>query len=415
MRSSHTQPRVRAAEANARDVGAGLRVLVVDKTAVLRNNRERYRRLVERANVVITLLAPTRWLENCVMEPYQPEPGEPYETILGVPSWPGRELRSIYYTGAMRAMRRSRPEVILMMEESFSLFALQILLLKMIFAPKAKVIFYSFNITSYKRFPYRPSWFYKALGDLVMKMCHVGLVPNRKAELVLADSSFRGRIRVLFFGINERLFRRVPRLEAREQLGLQHSGTLFLYAGRLLELKGVQDLLDAFSRLRAERDAADMRLLVVGDGDYAEPLHRRALELNLNGSVEFRRAVPIEQMSAYMSAADAFVLPSRAEWNEQFGRVNAEAMLVGTTIIGSTSGEIPEVIGDGGFIFQADDVDALKRTMERVIDDPDEVGRRRELGRERALRNYSLEGFVDGLVDLFEGLTGRTLRAKVGE
>jgi glycosyltransferase involved in cell wall biosynthesis len=104
------------------------------------------------------------------------------------------------------------------------------------------------------------------------------------------------------------------------------------------------------------------------------------------------------------------VLPSRAEWNEQFGRVNAEAMLVGTTIIGSTSGEIPGVIGDGGYIFEADDIDDLKRVMEKVLDDPRDAAIRRERGREIAMKNYSLQGFVNGLVEIFEELSGRKIR-----
>lgn len=387
-----------------------LRVLVVDKVAVLKNNRERYRRLLELANVKLTLLAPTRWLENCVMEHYQPDQGEPFETILGVPSWPGRELRSIYYNGALRAMRKSRPEVILLMEESFSLFALQVILLARIFAPSARVIFYSFNITSYIRYPYRPSWFYRLLGDTVMKMSHVGLCVSRKAERVLSESTFKGKIKVLFFGINDRLFQGIPCHEARTRLGLSPEEDIFLYAGRLLEQKGVQDLLDAFARLRTERSDRKLRLLVVGDGEYGDALHQKALSLDLDGSVEFRRAVPIEHMVSYMSAATAFVLPSRAEWNEQFGRVNAEAMLVGTTIIGSTSGEIPGVIGDGGYIFEADDIDDLKRVMEKVLDDPRDAAIRRERGREIAMKNYSLQGFVNGLVEIFEELSGRKIR-----
>ena len=391
-----------------------LRVLVVDKVAVLKNNRERYRRLHELANVKLTLLAPTRWFENCVMEEYQPDQGEPFETILGVPSWPGRELRSIYYNGALRAVRKSRPEVILLMEESFSLFALQIILLAKIFSPSAKVIFYSFNITSYTHYPYRPAWFYRVLGDTVMKMAHVGLCVSGRAERVLSESTFRGKIRILFFGINDRLFKGIPCHEARARLGLSPEEDIFLYAGRLLEQKGIQDLLDAFAGLRAARPDRKLRLLIVGDGEYGDALHQKAASLDLDGSAEFRRAVPVEHMVAYMSAATAFVLPSRAEWNEQFGRVNAEAMLVGTTIIGSTSGEIPGVIGDGGYIFEAGNADDLKRAMEEVLDDPREAALRRERGHQIAMKNYSLRGFVNGLVDIFEELSGRTIRREVG-
>jgi len=386
-----------------------LRLLVVDKVTVLRSNRERYRRLVAGANVEMTLLAPTHWIENCVREPYQHDPADPYPVVFGAPSWPGRELRSIYWTGAITAIRRSRPEIILLMEESFSMFALQMLMLKRLFAPRARVIFYSNNTTSYRRYPYRPSWFYRLLGDHVMAGADVGLCVNARAADVLRDSSFTGEVRELFYGINDDLFHAVPRDQARRTLGIPADADLFLYAGRLLELKGVQDLLDAFARLRRERPGRALKLLVVGDGDYRDALLARSAELGLGDAIEFRHAVPIEQMATYMGAATAFVLPSREEWNEQFGRVNAEAMLVGTTIIGSTSGAIPGVIGEGGYIFRAGDVEDLWRTMARVLDDPAEVERRRGIGRSVAVR-YTVQGFVDGLIDLLEDLSGRRLR-----
>lgn len=389
-----------------------LSVLAVDKVAVLKNNRARYRRLVEQGGVRLTLLSPTRWLENCVMEPYQPDAGEPYHTVLGRVSWPGKELLSVYYNGLVRAMRLSRPDVILMMEEPFSMFALQTVLVQRLLAPGATVIFYNNNISSYRRFPYRLSLLYRAISALVFRMSHIGLSVNERADAVLAESSFRGERKVLFYGVNESAFQPVSGREARLGLGLPEEGALFLYAGRLLEQKGVQDLIDAFARLSAERPGCPLHLLIVGDGEYGEALRAKVRERGLEGCVEFRPPVPVEQVAAYMNAATAFVLPSRGAWNEQFGRVNAEAMLVGTTIIGSTSGEIPRVIGDGGFIFRADDVEDLKRTMARVLDDPAEAGRRRAVGRQAALRRYSVGGFVDGLLELLGKVARKHLRNK---
>lgn len=387
-----------------------LSVLAVDKVAVLKNNRARYTMIMERAHVNLTLVAPTRWPENCVMEVYQRDKNDPYTTVLGRVSWHGRELLSIYYTGLVRAMRDSRPDVILMMEEGFSMFALQVVLLKRLFAPNATVIFYGNHIGSYTRFPYRLHRLYNLISRFVFRRSHIGLCVNEKAERMLAESTFRGERRVRFHGINEELFKRIPQDQARAELGLEQGTHLFLFAGRLIEPKGVQDLIEAFAELHAERPESPLRLLIVGDGDYGEVLRARVAELGIADIVEFRRAVPVEQVAAYMCAATAFVLPSRAVWKEQFGRVNAEAMLLETTIIGSTSGEIPRIISEGGFIFQADDIADLKNTMARVLDDPAEVERRRAIGREIALQRYSVRGFVDELIGLFERIGGRKLR-----
>lgn len=387
-----------------------LRLLVVDKVAVLSANRLRWRILGRNPGILLTLLAPTRWYENNVDEPFQNPPDEGYTTILGRVSWPGRELLAVYLTGAIRAIRRSRPDVILLMEESFSLFALQFIILRLFFAPSARFVFYSFNVDSYRRFNYRLDRFYRWLSRFVMKRADAGLCPNQRAADVLRDSTFQGRIIPLFVGVNHEIFTQADRVIARRACGIDERARLVLYAGRLLEQKGVDDLIDAFVIVARERPDQNLRLLIVGSGAW-EPELRKRVETHAGGlAIEFRQAIPLDRMPQLMASADIFVLPSRAEWKEQFGRVNAEAMLTGTTIIGSTSGAIPEVIEDGGYIFRAGDVDALVRTLRRTLEDAQDVARRRKRGREIALRRYSVQTFADGVTILLEELGGRSLR-----
>jgi glycosyltransferase involved in cell wall biosynthesis len=387
-----------------------LRLLIIDKVSVLRSIRERHIRLAEQAALDVTLLVPVQWIENFTPIRFQPTPDEPISTIQGKVVWPGKEQRSFYITGMFRAFRRSRPDIIFMMEESFSLFALQAVLLKMLMAPRAQLIFYSNNITSYDRYVYRPSWFFRILGKSVMKACDVGLCVNTRAETVLRSTKFTGRVQSLFYGINERLFERRPAADARRRIGVPAEADVFLYAGKLLALKGIQDLMEAFARLRSDRPDRELRLLIVGTGPFAEPLHAQAARLGLDDVINFHDMVPIEQVPDFIAAATALVLPSRAEINEQFGRVIAEAMLMQIPVIGSTSGGIPEVIADGGFVFEAGNVDDLTRTMARVLDQPEEASRRSLCGRDRAMRSYSMKSFVDGLIELFESMSGRRLR-----
>ncbi len=390
--------------------GGPLRVLVIDKLSVFRNTRDRYLRLIERADLELTLLVPGRWIENSLPVAYEPSEPEPFGTVVGRPSLPGRELRSVYLTGMRRAFRRSRPDLILMMEEAFSLFALQTLAMRRAFAPKAPVIFYSNNIVSYEHYNYRLERLYRRVGKFVLARAEGGLCVNERAAEALREASYPGLIRTLFQGINERVYRPVERNEARERIGVAADADLFVYAGRLLHMKGIHLLIEAFARLKRERPERPLKLLIVGDGDYAAELRARAEREELGDAIEFRPTVPIASVPLYMCAATALVLPSLAEWQEQFGRVNAEALLTESLMIGSTSGAIPSVIGEAGFIFRADDIEDLVRTMAYVLDHPEEAERRRRAGRERALREYSFESFADGLVEVFEELTGRSIR-----
>lgn len=389
-----------------------MRVLVIDKVAVIQKIRERYNRLVGRASLDMTLLVPSVWLENATMVPYQPGDNEGYRTIVGRTSWPGHEIKSVYYSGLLRAFRQSRPEVILMMEEAFSLFALQVVILRKILAPRAPIIFYACSITTYDASVYRPKWFFRDLGKMLLKRTEGAICINAKATQMLHDAGFE-KARTLFFGIDERGFAPMDRSVARRELGIADDLTVFMYAGRLLRYKGIDDLIEAFRRLRAQNTERRMKLWIAGEGEYGAELQQLAARSGLGDEIEFLNAVPITRMPYYMSAINALVLPSRAFWNEQFGRVLVEAMLAETPVIGSTSGEIPMVIGDTGYIFPADDIDALAATMQHVLQNPGEAIEKARQSRQRALREFSMGSFVDGLVDLLEDYSHRPIRRGV--
>lgn len=383
---------------------------MIDKTAVLESVRERWDRLGAFPGLDVTLLAPEVWVENYTPHSYPRDERRSFRSIVGRALWPGKEARSFYASGMFRAFGAVRPDVVLMMEESFAMFALQTLIAQRLYAPSAKLVFYSNNITTYERFTYRLGRLYARIGRYVTPRFDVGLCVNDIAATVLRRTGHDVEIRTLFYGVNERLFFPRDRMESRAALGIPDDAFVILHAGRLMELKGVQDLIVAFDRIKSGRRNEKLKLLIVGAGEYADRLRSLASEAGSAKDIEFRDLVPIERMPALMSAADLFVLPSRAEIHEQFGRVNVEAMLCGTTIVGSTSGGIPEAIGDGGYIFEAGNVDALQGAIESVLDDPEEAGRRRRTGRERAMRLYSADAFIDGIVRLCEDLTGRRLR-----
>jgi glycosyltransferase involved in cell wall biosynthesis len=156
------------------------------------------------------------------------------------------------------------------------------------------------------------------------------------------------------------------------------------YLGRLLPQKGVLDLVEALARMPEH-----VRLRLIGAGDLRPRLLARAAELGVSARVEilaWTGDVPGE-----LRRLDALALPSRTTrtWKEQFGRVLPEAMSCGVPVIGSSSGEIPNVVGDAGLIVPEGDVAALASAIERLAGDPDlwaELSRR---GRARVLEHYT--------------------------
>jgi glycosyltransferase involved in cell wall biosynthesis len=109
--------------------------------------------------------------------------------------------------------------------------------------------------------------------------------------------------------------------------------------------------------------------------------------------VRFLPWMPSAQIVDYYRSLDVLVLPSRSRsnWKEQFGRVLVDAMACGVPVIGSTCGEIPNVIGDAGLIFPEGDAAALRDHLRALRNDS---SLRRDLaqrGRQRVLDRFTQE------------------------
>jgi glycosyltransferase involved in cell wall biosynthesis len=97
------------------------------------------------------------------------------------------------------------------------------------------------------------------------------------------------------------------------------------------------------------------------------------------------------------------VLPSRSRpnWKEQFGRVLIEAMSCAVPVIGSTSGELPNVIGAAGLTFPEEDVTALAAHLHGLWQDPARRAELGALGRERVLAHYTQRKIAQQTVDVW--------------
>lgn len=186
------------------------------------------------------------------------------------------------------------------------------------------------------------------------------LAGNAQAIDVLRAKGYVGPVALIpQFGIDPALF----------QPGDKGAGgdkpLTFGYVGRLVPEKGVDLLLRAAARLEEE-----WRIQIVGAGPEQERLTALATELGIADRVALRPWMPSGDVPGFLSQLDVLVLPSRTRpnWMEQFGRILVEAMACGVAVVGSDSGEIPNVIGDGGLVFPEGDVAALTACLEALRD-----------------------------------------------
>ena len=173
------------------------------------------------------------------------------------------------------------------------------------------------------------------------------------------------------------------------------------YAGGLVSEKGVDLLLHACAGL-----APRPRVLLAGDGEERVSLERLAQELGIAERVTFLGRQASSDMAAFYNSLDVLVLPSRTlpNWKEQFGRVLIEAMACAVPVVGSDSGEIPNVVGDGGLIFAEGDVQALCGCLQRLSENVGERKRLGEQGRQRVLAHYTMRHIAEQTVAVYTAL-----------
>jgi glycosyltransferase involved in cell wall biosynthesis len=144
---------------------------------------------------------------------------------------------------------------------------------------------------------------------------------------------------------------------ARLALGL--NGVTLAAAGRLTRQKALGDALAALARVDG------VSLVLAGDGPERRALVRRAGELGVDGRVRFLGSLARDDVLTLFRAADAALLTSA--W-EHLPHSVVEALAVGTPVVATAVGGVPEVVRDGenGLLVAPGDVDALADAIRRV-------------------------------------------------
>jgi len=159
---------------------------------------------------------------------------------------------------------------------------------------------------------------------------------------------------------------------------LQHP--IFLFAGKIVPRKGLDELLQACSMLQ-KQEYQDYTLLVVGDGWQRQELDVFVKKHNLENRVKWVGFVEYEQVGAYFQLADVFVFPTL---EDVWGLVAVEAMMFGKPILCSKwAGAVEMVIdGENGYEFDPHKPEDLAKLMSRFINNPDLVSKMGETSRQ---------------------------------
>ncbi len=227
--------------------------------------------------------------------------------------------------------------------------------------------------------------FQRAGGGAVVTLKRARSLALRAARHVVVPSEYLAAM-ARGWGLGARPLEVIPNAapETPDELeaGVPRAG--FVFAGRLTRQKALGTALEAVARV------PEARLLVVGDGPERAELEARARSLGLDGRVRFAGSKPREEVLRALAGAQAAVLSS--DW-ENFPHAAVEALAVGTPVVATSVGGVPELVRDGvnGLLVPPGAPDALAAALRRMLDSP-ELGERlqaaarrsvAELGRDR--------------------------------
>ncbi|MBW2292086.1 MAG: glycosyltransferase family 4 protein [Deltaproteobacteria bacterium] len=168
------------------------------------------------------------------------------------------------------------------------------------------------------------------------------------------------------------------------------------FVGSLKPWHDLTTLAAAYLILR--RYHPNSRLLVVGDGPERTRLEELLASEDAADSVIFSGAVQPIEVPTWMSRMDVGVAPYSQNAAKYFSPLKVlEYMAAGLPVLGSHTGQIPELVEDGrsGLLYYAEDAPALACAMLALADDPSlrlEMGR---AGRDAVLQYHSWDGVVE--------------------
>jgi glycosyltransferase involved in cell wall biosynthesis len=188
-----------------------------------------------------------------------------------------------------------------------------------------------------------------------------------------------------------------PRIDLPGQPGFR-----VLAVGRLVQHKGIEQLIDAVGLL-----PAPAHLIVVGNGDMRAQFEERARRSSASDRITFMGHVPQDRLPAVYRACDVFALPSVSRL-EAFGIVALEAMASGLPVVASDMPGVREIVTDGmeGHLANPLDPLAFAARIDSLLRRPLRRARFGRNGRAKVVERFTWDAVAGRVLALYEEILG---------
>ncbi|MBW4527505.1 MAG: hormogonium polysaccharide biosynthesis glycosyltransferase HpsO [Phormidium tanganyikae FI6-MK23] len=384
-----------------------MRILVASHSYIVDLNCEKLRALVNlEPGIEVTIVVPKRWKPGGVMkdtiETQYREEGS--FRVVPVSNF-SQNNQALLTFGAdlISLLKEFRPNIIQVEQGSKSLAYAQLITLNHLLGLKAKNLFFT-----WWNLPYKLKFPISLLEAYSLKNTDGIVVGNQDGEKILRDRGFTGKMSIMpQLGVDDSLFCPQSQPELAAKLGIQLGDFVVGFVGRFVPEKGILTLIKALEKIRDR----NWKLLLLGRGELKAELQEQAEQFGFSDRLIWIESVPHADVYRYINLMNTLVLPSEttyqfktltsAGWKEQFGHVLIEAMACQVPVIGSDSGEIPNVIGEVGLVFPEGNVEELSDRLKQLIDDrgfAEELGQR---GYQRAIAKYTNRALAKELLEFY--------------
>ena len=190
--------------------------------------------------------------------------------------------------------------------------------------------------------------------------------------------------------------------DVKEKMGFVGKKIL-MFLGTPRPHKGIDDLLQAFKKV----DNSDLNLVIIGVENKQEFL--KGIDESVKNRVTIIPKIPFNKLSEYLSVADIICIPQRRT-SDSVGQIPArlfDAMAMAKPIIATKVSDIPEVLGDCGYLVDPSNPSQLANAIQYVLSHSDEARVKGDAARARCRQKYDIRNLESGLRGLIEQAAGK--------
>ena len=387
-----------------------MKILVASHTYIVDLNCEKFRTLAQlNPNIEVTIVVPKKWkpggVQNKIIETKPRSEGNFKVVPISNFSKNNQGLLT-FGLDIIQLLNEFKPEII-QVEQGVKSFAYaQLITLNKWLNLRAKNLFFT-----WWNLPYQSKFPVSYLEQYNLTNTHGLVAGNQDAADILRDHGYDQAVAVMpQLGVDEGLFCPKKQPDLAQKLGIKEEDFIIGFVGRFVEEKGIFTLLKAVTSLPEK----PWKLLLLGRGELKDKVIQESKKNGMEDKIIIVESVAHDQVPQYINLMNVLVLPSETTykfktltavgWKEQFGHVLIEAMACKVPVIGSNSGEIPNVIKDAGMIFPEADASVLQNCLSQLILNPVLATELAEKGYQRVLENYTNKALAQKTLTFYQSI-----------